>query len=130
MKKKTTRAQFNLFINECNKWIAYFGLSEWELSYMLGGVDKGNIAECYTTYTGKTVALKLVKETEPGVDMFNDEEIKSSAFHEVCELLLAPFNMNAKFRFVNEVDIDEARHSAIQRLSNTIYRDRKKIGMG
>jgi len=130
MKKKTTKRQFKLFIDECNKWIAYFGLSEWEISYQLGGVDKGNVAECYTTYTGKTVVLKLVDGVDPKEFAFTDDEIKSSAFHEVCELLLAPFNMNAKGRFVNEVDIDTSRHEAIQRLANTLYRDRKKIGMG
>ena len=42
---KTTKAEYDLFVAECLKWIEVFGLREWTIGFRHGGIDAEKYAE-------------------------------------------------------------------------------------
>ena len=60
---------------------------------------------------------------EEWISDIDDETIKMAAFHEVCELLLAPLTGCAHDRFnLTRESIEENTHIIIQTLLNTVYK--------
>lgn len=121
--KKITNKQFEIFKKECERWIEYFGLKNWQIHYLLDDID-GRAEIRYNCQDGIAVIV-LAKEWDEIDDFFvNDTSIKRSAFHEVLELLLGRLTNMASRRYNVDVgDIDEEAHSIIRTLENTIYRD-------
>ena len=119
---KTTGEQFKLFKRECEKWIKFWGMNEWKVYYdhNANNVQDKERGWCWAASTDKVATLALTKDW--GVDTPTSEDIKYTAFHEVCELLLTDLDTLAKHRYSCEDEINEARHSIIRRLENVIYK--------
>ncbi len=122
-KTKTTRADFELFKRECERWIRYFGLNDWYIEYEHTPGKDGARAWFNTEVLDGITKIELTKDW--GSDIVTIEAIKKSAFHEICELLLARFYANAITRYTIQNDINESRHAIIRILENTLYRDVK-----
>jgi len=116
---KTTKADFKLFQTECEKWIDIFGLRDWEVNYMHEEFSEENRAECYLDLDGRISTIRLNKEWEP--DEASDFKLRKSAFHEVCELLLAPLSINSRMRFIREGEIESSEHYIIRTLENVLF---------
>lgn len=120
MKKKTTVAQFKMFQEECLKWQKFFGLMEWKLYFDhcklddLCGQVRFNVVDGVATISMNTEAGEL------GLD--NDFMVRQTAFHEICELLLARLEQMAGQRYdLNELEIREESHRIIRRLENSVF---------
>lgn len=112
---------FDIFKSECLKWIDLFGITEWEISFSFEYLENAR-AECRINWLGKTCVICLTNFS-PKYDKF---DIKKSAFHEVCELLLTEMEY---ISLDEEIPYDErkgltesARHSVIRRMENSIFK--------
>lgn len=114
---KTTKAHFELFQEECRKWIDFFGLKDWEVNYE-HKADKDNLAGAYINLEGKiaTFHLAIGWYSKP-----NDYEVRKCSFHEVCEVLLGRLQILAEKRFTTLSEINESVHDVIRRLENTLF---------
>jgi len=119
---KTTKKHFEIFKAECEKWIDIFGLKDYEFHFEHKAVGDRNIAECYRNSTSRTARLSLCKVwPERSMVALNDDNIKTSAFEEVCHVLLYSLSSCAYSRHIMEHEIDEAEHGIIKTLQNVLY---------
>lgn len=121
---KTTKRHYELFKQECLKWINIFGMSDWEVYFCHKKVaadqkKEGILAYCSLDNVSRYATFYLHKDWED--DIVTDKEIKKTAFHEVMELLLGQINCLASERFVTEKQIEEAVHSIIRTFENVVY---------
>lgn len=118
----TTEDHFNLFVDECHKWIKFFGLLGWKVCFIHSKVVKDCRANIYfpNDKADRVVTISLSKDW--GSFDCTEEDIRKSAFHEVCELLLFRLNDLAFSRFVSRGEIEEEVHSIIRTLENTVFK--------
>lgn len=116
---KTTKQHFELFKKECQKWIEFFGLKDWDVWCVHENVE-GNLGSIVYDLLDKQATINLA--TDWGMTKPTTLEIRKTAFHEVCELLLARLGIYGKARFIKEVDFTEATHDIIRRLENSVFK--------
>ena len=104
---------FNIFRDECNKWIDKFNLNDWEINYEYAESAEDN-AICRVNVPAKIATLTLCNACD-------DTLIKISAMHEVLELLLFELTVLASKREWSEEAWDREVHTVIHRLQNVIY---------
>jgi hypothetical protein len=118
MEYYTTKRDFDYFCKRSRFWIKYFGLLDWDVDYDFDKEKGDHVAYCVSNLEGKAATIGFCRdwdETKP-----TKKQLDLAAFHEVCELLLSPLNILSKERFITESRVDEARHSIIRRLENTL----------
>ena len=114
---KITGKQFDVFVKEAEKWIKEFGLIGWEVFYNHAEIE--GFASCHSDLNTRTATITLNKTAPCKI---SDIEVKRSAFHEVCELLLARFKILAKERFLSQEFLDEENHNIIRTLERVLYK--------
>lgn len=118
-----TDKDFQCFKDECQYWINRFGLLDWRVDYTFELLKD----DCYARYAGnwegKTATLTLNKLAFQEV---STDQIRKSAFHEVCELLLLELRNIA---LDEEIPFEErkwlttcAAHGVIRRLENSVFK--------
>jgi len=118
---KTTKADFELFCREAEKWIEIFGLKDWEVKFNHLKGNGQDYAVCSTNPDGRTAKIELYK-TWPEPDIKKTEnEIKTSAFHEVCHIFLETLVSCARARFIMSHELEEAGHGIIRTLEKVLY---------
>lgn len=123
---KTTKKQFEIFKHEVRRWINVFGLdATWSVHIYHEKLKEGIIGECSWMYTGKVARISL--NTELPKDISQEEAcVEKTAFHEVCELLLAEMQSLINERFgVSVEDKIRASHCVIRTLEKVIYEQAK-----
>lgn len=118
---KTTKKDFKLFKKECRKWIKFFGLKGWDIAYE--HYDKNvnhRTAEVEFNPQGQRAWVRLGKEIYESE--YSDENIKMSAFHEICHLVLAKMWTCANSRYLNPDELETAEHEVINTLQNTVFK--------
>ncbi|KKM57112.1 hypothetical protein LCGC14_1550870 [marine sediment metagenome] len=125
-KIKTTRKHFDLFKIEVKKWIQNFGLTDWNVYY--SHIKLNLKAQCKYDLVGRVATLSLSTEYIDDTIEYNiEQDIKMSAFHEVCELLLGPLESMVDQRYALGIDdVEEERHRIIRRLENFVFTIYKK----
>lgn len=116
---------FQLFKDEADFWIKEFGLHDWSVTYLFEELDDA-WAECRINWLGRVSTLVLNKW--PSHERAK-QEIRKSAFHEVCELLLT----DLEYHTVNDAIPQEererltemARHGVIRRLENSVFKQQQ-----
>ena len=124
---RTTRKHFKQFKSECRYWLNAFGLLGWCVSFFHEMEPDGNLAWESHNVPGRIASLGLSTEWEQLEP--NKHEIRRVAFHEVCELLLARLDTEAKYRFAVEDNINEARHAVIRTLEHVVWECHEHGGM-
>lgn len=109
---------FNEFVKECNRFIELFGLKSYDVIIEQEFWD-GSYARTYTNDEGRVACIQLNTNLTAKDVQFQD--IKATAFHEVCHLLLADLLYLAKKRFTSSEDIDKEEESVVVILEKTIY---------
>ena len=120
---KTTKEHFKLFQAECEKWLSFFGLYEWSVRYAHRN-NNGCYAMCECDHEGKVCVFSLSTSflvPEYGII----KQIKKSAFHEVCELLLSKMRLLADSRSIQPHEVTEEIHRLIRIFENTILENLK-----
>jgi len=115
MAYKTTKKDFEIFKKEAEKWLEYFGLKDWEWYWDHADISDST-ARCQFNCTQKTLLFLL--NTKPD----HKPDLKLSAFHEVCEALLAPLT-DIAFETYSSNTVTAASHCIIHRLENTIFKE-------
>jgi len=119
MKKyKTSKKDFKLFKKECNKWINFFSLTDWEMFFEHRDIEGARANAVYNN-EGRVATLSLA--TDFG-DMITDDEIRRVAFHEVCEILLGDMGIMIKHYFSYNMATTEI-HRVIRRLENSVFKN-------
>jgi len=116
---KTTAEDFKIFQEEVDKWQKILGLLDWQIHTEQQKLN--HRASCYTNHSGRIATLTLAVTwdnygTPPG-----EQEIRRVAFHEICELLLAPLILCAESRYVVAGDIDSCAHKIIRTLEHVLF---------
>jgi len=119
MSYKTTKKDFESFRSECEAWVEYFGLKDWEITYSQEDSNDSR-ASCGANYTGKIATIALTNEWDYKPEIL---EIRRVAFHEVGELLTAPLCIIAESRYVTQDQVAIANHYIIRVLENTLFND-------
>jgi hypothetical protein len=118
---KTTNKQFALFEKEAQRWIDFFGLKDVEVFFQH---DEG-LENSRASFQHQPVDRMAILYLSPDWDDMTptDDLVRKTAFHEVCELLLSPLALVAESRYnVNPTDVEDAIHSVIRRLENSVFR--------
>ena len=126
MAHKTTEKDFAIFEKECWKWVEHFGLKDWQFN--LYHEDSKILGPCRAwkdyNYEGRVCTLGLT------IDWKNDDvtvyQVKKSAFHEVCHIMLA--TLHNLFSTVNRSEREaelwgSEEHAIIRRLENSIFEE-------
>jgi len=114
----TTKADFELFKKEVQKWIDILGLRDWEVHFTQSGFENDDRAGIHVNLNGRIARIGLNKNQTSD---FNDLDIRKWAFHEVCELLLGPLSVNARSRYINEDELEQSEHYIIRTLENILF---------
>ena len=123
MTYKTTKKDFEIFKKECLKWIEYFQLSGWKFCFFhednkqLGkalGWSCGN-------YMGRVASIGI--SLNWGDDKANILDLKRTAFHEVCEIMLCSLHVLAFDRNWDEDIWDAESHTVIRILENSVFKE-------
>jgi len=115
---KTTRQQFRIYKDECKKWVAFFGLTDWRVTIILKDLGEGVAALCEWDINFSECRL-LLNSIFADDETLNDKVIRRYAFHEVCHLLLARLHSLSETRYVRSEDaIDDEVHRIVRVLEN------------
>ena len=114
---KTTKKDFELFKKECQKWIKFFGLSEYRIEYF--NLKEANGTRAQTEDYNDLMAADIIfpKELHDQTDI---KKIRKAAFHEVCEILLMKLRIMANEQYNWDL-VNKEIHTVIRKLENSIY---------
>ena len=76
-----TEKQFEIFKEECQRWIQLFGLKDWEIFFRFEEPKERNRGRCPMNMQGKDI--HLVRSPWHSEER-SEGEISKCAFHEVC----------------------------------------------
>ncbi|GAH01412.1 unnamed protein product, partial [marine sediment metagenome] len=105
MNMKTTEKQFESFKQECHKWIKFFGLKDWRIKITHEDIDE-NFTAADVTHNSRSRQAAIRLNTTLHDDL-KDIDVKVSAFHEVCHLLLADLTCLTRSRECSEYEIEK-----------------------
>jgi len=110
---KTTKKDFDYFKQRCRYWIKRFGLTDWRMDYDHDDTPEAK-ATCSWRVDSRTALITLgINWT---ITPTNKSELNRTAFHEVCELLLAPLTVAEH----GSNSATEAAHAVIYRLAHAM----------
>jgi len=115
---------FDIFNEEVDYWIKYFGLLEYELHITNEDEESlGALGTCWSDIENRIAGINLnsIWDEEP-----SEKRIRQIAFHEVMELLLGELKTAAYERETSDKIIVGATHTLIRRLENTIFKQKHK----
>lgn len=122
--RQLTESDFAIFKSEAKKWIALFGLKDWDVTFDFSPLESSR-AECCVNWHAKAALITLGQF--PRGEMTQDD-VRRSAFHEVCELLLSDMEFTALNEEIPHAErktmTEVARHAVIRRLENSIFESR------
>lgn len=118
----TTKSDFELFKAESEKWIDIFGLKDWEVKYNHRDGNGQDYACFSSNPENRCVTLGLYKKW-PKSDKVKktSDEIRLSAFHEVCHIFLETLASCARTRFIMSHELDESCHGIIRTLERVLF---------
>ena len=117
---KTTNKHFQIFKEECQKWIDKFGLSGWEVSFVHQTYSENTYATCFTALVGMRATIYFTDKWDNEIRKISPETIKQSAKHEAIHLLLARLSDNGRARYINELEMNEAEEELVRKLEKII----------
>lgn len=123
---KTTKKDFELFKETCEFYIEFFGLKDWRFYYEHIELTD-SFAQVSYNFVGKCCTVAFNKKLPDRYEVIEERKIRESAFHEVCEILLAEMTNKLEWNF-NEQEVQTMAHSVIRRLENSVFKkiDKKK----
>lgn len=117
---ETTPADFELFKQECYRWIDILGLKSWHIVFVHAEDDSCGNAVYFRESASRLITINLNRDFD-GL-MYSEDGIKRTAFHEVVEgLLLARLDDMIDRRKYGQQEIEEARHEVTRILEATLF---------
>jgi len=126
---KTTKKDFDVFKAECQKWIDYFGLKDWEIHYILDDDDE-NLGSCTANIGSMHATVRFAKEWDE-VFPHTPYEIKKTAFHEIIEgVFFCQLRIFAESRAFDQAIFDSEMHKVVHALENSLFDEHWKRRKG
>lgn len=120
--QQLTEDDFAIFKAEAEKWIALFGLKDWNVTFDFSPLENSS-AECLVNWHAKAGLITLGQFPRGEV---TQDDVRRSAFHEVCELLLSDMEFTALNEEIPHAErktmTEVARHAVIRRLENSVFK--------
>lgn len=104
---KTTKKQFDYFVDVCKKYVEYFGLYEWDLTYVHEKIDDHSVASCSTSMPQMSATIRLNYHRDKKNGKLSNEELRITAVHEVGHLLVAKLRCAGETRFLNPDEMNQ-----------------------
>ena len=126
MKEKTTAEDFKLFKAEAEYWIEKFHLREWRFLFVhRDNPDVPNsCAWILRDPRGRITTIGLTVDWgEDGWEEISDFNVCKSAFHEICELMLADIIAIAEIDIcpTDRADLETYGHALIRRMEWAVW---------
>lgn len=122
---KTTENHFIFFKDKTKKWLTFFGLVDYQVSYFHVDIDcEGNGVTLAMTRrecerSQHVFAIGLAKNW--GSIEITEEQLERTAFHEVCEILLNEIRYMAEAEYSYH-KVDSEIHRIVRILENTAHK--------
>lgn len=116
---KTNAKHFKIFKAECEKWIDKFNLRNWCVDYYHKDDSDDTYAWSRYSYAGRAVDLCLNCNWKREI---TEHELRLSAFHEVCEVLLYSLRYLGESRYLAHGDTETEVHNIIRRLEYVLWK--------
>ena len=113
---RITQGQFNLFKEECERWIKEFQLNDWDVYFQFKNIDSQS--KCYIVPDGN-ITIVLATEID-FLDRNENEYLKELAKHEVIHCLIGRFSSLARDRYINEGELNTEEEHLVRKLVNII----------
>ena len=110
---KTTKKHFEIFKEECQKWLDKFELNNWDVFYKADS-KKGTVAEIITDLDGYIASILFTPDWNDDMRPCNEDEIRLAAKHEVIHLLLGRVSSIGRTRWVNKDEMNEAEEELVK----------------
>lgn len=111
---KTTSADFDYFIAECEKRVVDFGLAGWDIAYThVDNIDA--LAQCTTRIPQSCATISLSTDWK-SYRRVTREDLRLTANHEMAHLLVARIDSIGRSRWCDESEIVEAN----EQVANTL----------
>ena len=124
----TTTHHFEVFKKEFLKWVDFWGLKGWAIEFG-HTINKDARASIAWRLTGRIAFVQLSREWEQRDSVITDNEVRKSAFHESCELLMGRLEMMASGKTQNNKDcVEEEIHNVIRTLENVVFKPHNRKG--
>ena len=112
---KTTKADFELFKRECQKWIDRYELNQYTFYFSIGETE-GGLASYSVNVEAQAIEIIFEKDWGDAVEGVNkNKSIKEIAFHEITEILISPLRILAEDRNFSEEKLEEETHRIIHK---------------
>jgi hypothetical protein len=115
---KTSRKDFDLFVEQSWYWIRRMGLLQWEYAFQHSRTDLDSRAEVERNFTGKIATITL--DPNWGEDTVSHQRICQTAFHEVCEVKYADI-ARLMTQFYSEELIEQMVHELIRNDEHAVF---------
>lgn len=128
---KTKLDDFEIFKKECKKWIEVFGMYDWEFKFVPAKPDEDDILgerryKAWVSFDSEAALAVIYFNTmwrEYEELELSEDDIKLSAFHEICEILLADVMRLVHSRMnVCEEDVNLVKHKLIHRFEEVVFK--------
>jgi hypothetical protein len=114
---KTSNANFKLYIQLCNRYLAKFNLGDYDVGFCHSAISIDGsecCGACNYQHDAKNAVIFLGKDW--GAETITARTIERTALHEVLELLLSELIVIAHERSFSPDDLERAKHAVIQRI--------------
>lgn len=115
---ETNADDFAIFVAASEEYLAYFGLLDWKVVYSHEDYE-GALAWWESGPTANR-CVRIGLSVDWGQEIVTEKQVCKSAFHEVCELLLASLADKA-CKYFNWTIVEEDTHAVIRRLENSVF---------
>lgn len=119
---RITKADFELFKSECDKWIEFWKMSDIEVIYNVAEECDTFMAN-FEYYEDSCGAIIRIASEWPKLE-YSKYQIRRAAFHEVAEMMLCNLSHIAKERargHEEEIRIVSETHKIVRRLENVLF---------
>jgi len=111
--RKATNEEFDTYRNEVKRLLSLFRVNDWSVYFDLEDCP-GSQAELITNYTSHVCTFVLSKKLKGDVD------VKNSALHEVCHLLISDLSDLNYSRFVTQDEVTRACEATTIKLQSIL----------
>lgn len=118
---KTTKKDFELFKSECEKWINFFGLNEWDIKIEHSTDEKYTCGYNWKHIDNLNAVLTLSTDWDDEQCEYSKDAIKRTAFHEVCEILIGKMSTTCLWSF-SDREVQVLSHDIIHKLENSVFK--------
>ena len=116
---KTSKKQFKVYIDACQKWINIFGLKSYRIVFRHTPLGPDTAAQCTWAIDSGTAYLDFNANIDEDDD-FSDCEIKRYALHEVLHLVFGRVHTLAGCRYTTDDEVNQEFHALIRLFENVL----------